>query len=33
MPSWWLAGLPLALVLYGMLAANVCFVGRVRDYA
>jgi len=33
LPWWWCAGFPLALVLYGLLAANVCFVARVRDYA
>ncbi len=33
MPWWWTVGLPLALLLYGLLAANVCFVGQVRDYA
>jgi hypothetical protein len=32
-PWWWLLGLPLTLMLYGLLAANVCFVGQVRDYA
>jgi len=32
-PYWWLLGLPLALVLYLLLVANVCFVARVRDYA
>src|SRR5262249_34830760 len=30
---WWLPSLPLVVVLYGLLAANICFVGRVRDYA
>jgi hypothetical protein len=30
---WWPAGFPLALLLCGLLAANVCFVARVRDYA
>jgi hypothetical protein len=33
LPAWWAAAFPLALVLYGLLAANVCFVARVRDYA
>jgi hypothetical protein len=33
LPWWWYAGLPVALVLYGLLAANVCYVARVRDYA
>jgi hypothetical protein len=33
LPWWWLLGFPLALVLYAALAANVCFVARVRDYA
>jgi len=32
-PWWWPVAFPLALVLYGLLAANVCFVGQVRDYA
>lgn len=30
---WWLVGLPLALVLYALLTANICYVARVRDYA
>jgi hypothetical protein len=30
---WWLVRLPLALVLYGLLVANICYVARVRDYA
>jgi ABC-type transport system involved in multi-copper enzyme maturation permease subunit len=29
---WWLAGLPLTVVLGGVMAANVCFVARERDY-
>jgi hypothetical protein len=33
LPWWWQLGFPLALVLYAALAANVCFVARVRDYA
>jgi hypothetical protein len=33
MSWWWLAGLPLSLVLYGMVAANVCYVAHNRDYA
>jgi hypothetical protein len=31
--QWWAFGLPVAVVLYGLLVANVCFVARVRDYA
>jgi hypothetical protein len=30
---WWSPGLPLTVVLCGLLVANICFVGRVRDYA
>jgi hypothetical protein len=33
LPWWWYLGFPLAVVLYGLLVANVCFVARVRDYA
>lgn len=33
LPWWWYLSLPEALVLYAALAANVCFVARVRDYA
>jgi hypothetical protein len=33
MPYGWLCGLPLALLVCVLLATNVCFVGRVRDYA
>lgn len=33
LPWWWSVGFPLTLLLYGLLAANVCFVGQVRDYA
>jgi hypothetical protein len=33
LPWWWYLSFPLALVLYAALAANVCFVARVRDYA
>ncbi|HZV06271.1 MAG TPA: hypothetical protein VE999_14425 [Gemmataceae bacterium] len=33
MPWWWAIGFPLTLLLYGLLAVNVCFVGQVRDYA
>lgn len=29
---WWPIGFPLAL-LYALLAGNICYVGRVRDYA
>lgn len=32
-PWWWPLGFPLLLLLCGLLAANICFVGRVRDYA
>ena len=32
LPWWWSAGFPAALLLYGLLVANVCFVARVRDY-
>jgi hypothetical protein len=32
-PWWWFLAFPLAAVLYGLLAANVCYVARVRDYA
>ena len=32
-PWWWSLGLPLVVLLYGLLAANICFVARVRDYA
>jgi hypothetical protein len=32
-PWWWSIGVPTALVLYVILAANICFVGHVRDYA
>lgn len=31
---WWRAlGFPLALLLYGLLAANICYAARERDYA
>ena len=30
---WWLLSFLLAVLLYGMLAANVCYVARTRDYA
>ncbi len=30
---WWSLGLPLTLLLYALLAANICFVARNRDYA
>jgi ABC-type transport system involved in multi-copper enzyme maturation permease subunit len=33
MPGWWPLGLLLTVLLYGLLAANVCFVARERDYA
>ncbi len=33
LPWWWLLGFPLAILLYGLLVANVCFVAQVRDYA
>ncbi len=32
MSRWWLVGLPLSFVLYGLLAANIFYVARVRDY-
>ena len=32
-PWWWLLGFPLTLLLCALMAANVCFVARVRDYA
>jgi hypothetical protein len=31
--SMWYLGLPLALVLYALFIANICFVAHVRDYA
>jgi hypothetical protein len=31
--AWWSVSLPLAVLLYGLLVANICFVARVRDYA
>jgi hypothetical protein len=33
LPWWWSLGFPLAVLLYGLLVANVCFVAQVRDYA
>jgi hypothetical protein len=33
MLPWWSLGFPLAVALYGLLVANVCYVARVRDYA
>lgn len=33
LPAWWRLGLPLTLVLCGLLAGNVCFVARMREYA
>ena len=33
LPSWWSLSFPLAVLLYGLLVANVCFVARTRDYA
>jgi hypothetical protein len=33
LPWWWTLGFPLAVALHGLLAANVCFVARARDYA
>ena len=33
LPWWWPLGLPLVVALDALLAANVCFVARVRDYA
>jgi hypothetical protein len=32
-PWWWFLGLPLTLASYALLAANVCYVARVREYA
>lgn len=32
-PWWWTVGLPAALAAYVVLAANVCYVARVRDYS
>jgi hypothetical protein len=32
-PWWWSLGFPVALVLYVLLVANVCYVAQVRDYA
>jgi hypothetical protein len=32
-PWWWTLGVPLAVLLYGLLTANACYVARVRDYA
>lgn len=31
--SWWLIGILLAIILYAMLVASVCYVAQVRDYA
>jgi hypothetical protein len=33
LPRWWLLSFPLGLLAYALLAANVCFVARARDYA
>jgi ABC-type transport system involved in multi-copper enzyme maturation permease subunit len=33
LPWWWYLSVPLAVVLYAALTANVLFVARVRDYA
>lgn len=33
MPWWWLAGVPLTLLLSTLLAATICFESQVRDYA
>jgi ABC-type transport system involved in multi-copper enzyme maturation permease subunit len=33
LPWWWSLGLPLAVVSCALLAANVCHVARVREYA
>jgi hypothetical protein len=30
---WWSFGFPLAVVLYGLLVANICYVARARDFA
>jgi hypothetical protein len=32
-PWWWAVSLPVAVILSGLLVANICFVARVRDYA
>jgi hypothetical protein len=32
-PWWWPLGVLLTLLLYGVLAAIICYMGRVRDYA
>lgn len=32
MPFWWAVGLPLTLVLDGLLIGSICYVGRMRDY-
>jgi ABC-type transport system involved in multi-copper enzyme maturation permease subunit len=31
--GWWYLGFPLALLLCGLLIANICFMAQVRDYA
>jgi hypothetical protein len=33
LPAWWFVGFPLAILVYGLLTASVCFVAQVRDYA
>ncbi len=33
LPWWWYVGLPLTALACGLLAANVCHVARVREYA
>jgi hypothetical protein len=30
---WWFLGFPVAVILYVLLVANVCYVAQVRDYA
>jgi hypothetical protein len=32
-PQWWPLGFPLMMLLCGVVAVNICFVARVRDYA
>ncbi len=32
-PWWWSLGLPLTLLVCGLLTANICYVARERDYA
>jgi hypothetical protein len=32
-PWWWSLGLPLTVLVCGLLVSNICYVARVRDYA